>query len=714
MMGGSPAGESAVRRRTGMNISRRFLACALGLAMLPRAASHAAEPLVLSPPLHHLRADGPREWDEFPETADAPFLELRFAAQANSEEQTLSLRQQDVKQGWRVSLNGQPLGDLVRDENDMRIYLPVPAGVLRAGENVLRIEPQGRHAAPDDIRVGELVLWNQPRQDVLSVARLEVHVRDADQGDALPCRITILDAHGALQSVGAQSNQQLAVRPGTVYSANGRAQFGLPAGNYTVVAGRGFEYSLARSDVHVTAGDPVRCELSIRREVPTAGYVACDTHVHTLTFSGHGDATAEERMITLAGEGIELPIATDHNVNIDHGPLARKMDLHKYFTPVIGNEVTTRTGHFNVFPVAPGAPPPDASSSDWAVTLAAIHRTPGIKAVILNHARDIHSGTRPFGPENFNDAAAVNLHDWPMRFNAMEVVNSGANQSDILQLFQDWMTLLNRGHRVTPVGSSDSHDVSRHFVGQGRTYIRCRDDDPGDIHVDEAVASFLQGRVMVSYGLLTQITVDDKYGSGELAAVPDSQVRVTVRVLAPSWITADRVLLFANGELIRDKVVPSPADPALPPGVKFQATWSLDRPGHDVHLVAIGLGPGVPGLHWRTAKPYQPTSPAWQAQVLGCSGAVWLDADGDGRATPAVDYARKLVQQSQGNWQKLVAALAPYDAAVAAQAAQLFQAGGGELMTAEAEQVLNGAAPATRTGVRQYLAAWRENQIAGQ
>jgi hypothetical protein len=64
-------------------------------------------------------------------------------------------------------------------------------------------------------------------------------------------------------------------------------------------------------------------------------------------------------MITLAAEGIELPIATDHNVNIDHNPFARKMGVRKYFTPVVGNEVTTAVGHFNVFPVRPEVIIPD-------------------------------------------------------------------------------------------------------------------------------------------------------------------------------------------------------------------------------------------------------------------------------------------------------------------------------------------------------------------
>ncbi len=80
----------------------------------------------------------------------------------------------------------------------------------------------------------------------------------------------------------------------------------------------------------------------------------------------------------------------------------------------------------------------------------------------------------------------------------MELVNSAAQQSDMMQLVRDWMVLLNRGTLLTPVGSSDSHDVGRHFVGQGRTYLRSGDRDPGQIDVDEAVESFVQGRALVS------------------------------------------------------------------------------------------------------------------------------------------------------------------------------------------------------------------------
>jgi hypothetical protein len=274
-----------------------------------------------------------------------------------------------------------------------------------------------------------------------------------------------------------------------------------------------------------------------------------------------------ERMITLAGEGIELPIATDHNVYIDYESTSRQMKVREYFTPVTGNEVTTPRGHFNVFPVRTGATIPDFKQTDWKLLFDDIFRVPGVKVAILNHARDLHSGVRPFGPVVHNALVGQNLEGWLLRFNGMEVVNSGAIQSDALQLFRDWMGLLNAGHFLTPVGSSDSHDVSRYIVGQARTYVRCDDADPSKLDVDAAVNNFVQGRVMVSYGLLTELTVNQKYSCGELATVPDDVVDVNVRVLGPEWVHADRLLLFSNGRILKDESL-SPILESQASGVK--------------------------------------------------------------------------------------------------------------------------------------------------
>jgi hypothetical protein len=553
----------------------------LGLMLLlMQCATSSAQPLVTG--LQHLRSGETREWEEFPEQAAASRLETTFTAEANAGEWTLHLRQQDVKQVWPVLLNGQMLGELVRDENDMVIGFAVPAGRIVAGENRLQIAPRTSGTAPaDDIRVGEIRLDPRPFDAAFREAALEVAVRDADSQQQLPCRITVVNADGALQQLGTKSSPQSAVRQGTVYFAHGAGRLELPAGRYTMFAGRGFEYSLARQEVSVEVGQSSSVTMTIRREVPTEGYVACDTHVHTLTHSGHGDATIEERMLTIAGEGIELPIATDHNKHIDYEPMARQLAVRDWFTPVMGNEVTTPRGHFNIFPVAAAAMPPNHRLTEWPALFADIAEQAAPRIIILNHARDLHSGVRPFGPKLFNAAVAEHEFPWPAALNAMEVINSGATQTDPLRLLHDWMALLNRGRTITPIGSSDSHDVARHFIGQGRTYIRCDDRDPGQIPISDALDSLAAGRVLVSYGLLVELTVNDRFRSGDLVPPSDGPLRLSLRVLAPHWVQSRRVLLFANGQLIREEAV-DPQPSALP-GVPWSAVWELPRPRHDVH-----------------------------------------------------------------------------------------------------------------------------------
>lgn len=369
----------------------------------------------------------------------------------------------------------------------------------------------------------------------------------------VPCRLTVLSARGALATTGATSTDRLAVRPGVIYTADGTAKFGLPAGEYTIHAGRGFEYGTETVRVSLKPGENVRKEFVIRREVATPGFVACDTHVHTLTHSGHGDSTDIERAITAAGEGLELVVATDHNIQVDYHAAAVKAGVRKYFTPVVGNEVTTGVGHFNVFPLAVGAPVPNFKVKDWKGLTAALDEAKAPRVVILNHARDLHAKFRPFGPE-------------------------------------------------------------RHVA----------------------------------------LTGEDLDG------------------------------------------------------------WTRPRLAHDVHLVAVTSGPGVDGLFWPIGKPYQAASPVVRKRVIGLTGAVWLDGDGDDKRSSAHDYAEKVVPAAGTDWRKAVKALAAYDEATAAQAAGLLRAAGVSLSDKDVRAAAKAAGEQVLRGFDAYAEAWRASQIARQ
>lgn len=656
---------------------------------------------------HHLRSGTGREWVRFAVESEGPRLRLPFKAQRNEREATLLIGQFDVRQVWKVNVNGREVGRLERDENRMTGCWALPPGALLDGDNELDIVGTGKDS--DDIEVGPIRIVPRPMKKVLNAATIDVIVTDADNEQALPCRLTIVDDHDALVPIGVKSGGQLAVRTGVVYTGNGRARFGVPVGKYKLFAGRGFEYSRAEATVAAARGKTSKVKLSIRREVPTAGWVACDTHVHTVTYSGHGDATIDERMITLAGEAVELPIATDHNTHTDYEAPARQAEMRRHFTPVIGNEVTTRRGHFNIFPLSATAKVPDHRVTDWSVLLPALFKTPNVQIVILNHGRDLHAGFRPFGPENFNEAVGWNFVGDEVGFNAMEVMNSAAQQTDQFELYRDWMTLTNRGYKITPIGSSDSHDVNRFIVGQGRTYIQCDDSDPARIEVAAACRSLRSGRVRAGCGLLVDLKVDGRFGPGDVVSV-GKELDVQARVLGPNWTTASDLKLFANGIQVREMTIKRRVEDR---GVIADRRWKLGIPRHDVFLSALASGPAIDHPSWPIALPYQSRGESWTKSVMGFTGAIWIDVDGDGKFTSAFGYAARLVKKSDGKLKAVVGRLKDYDSAVAAQAASILHASGHDLDAQSSRTVWTTASESVKRGFQQYLDAWTMCRTAG-
>jgi hypothetical protein len=537
-------------------------------------------------------------------------------------------------------------------------------------------------------------------------SRLTVDARDPATDRGIPCRITVVDEGGQPAPLQAARSSKLAVRPGVVYTPNGRAEVELAPGRYTVYASRGFEWGVDRATLNLAGGDDAAVHLAIRREVPTDELIACDTHVHTLTHSGHGDATIEERAITLAGEGIELPVATDHDyLTDDLAAAAGKLGVRAYFTPVVGDEVTTRVGHFNAFPLPTDRPPPSNKPTDWAEILGGIRSAPGERVVILNHPRDLHGNFRPFDPEHFNSVTGEHRRG-TIGVDAIEVINSGAMQSDPMRPVRDWMALLNHGERLVAVGASDSHDVAGHIVGQGRTYIAGRDEDPARIDINSAVRNLRAGRALVSLGLLAKLDVDDRFGPGDLATGVGERLRLRVVVLGPSWTGVDRIEVFANGVAVGGATFPAETRP----GEKYALAKEIARPRHDLYLVAVATGPGVTAPYWPIERPYQPTSPSYTPRVMAVTNPVYIDGDLDGSWTSPRAYASIVIGREGTDPARLIPALTGYDEAVAAQAAGLCQAAGHDVRRGEFPRRLAKASEPVRRGFARFAATLPEVQ----
>src|ERR1051326_5217897 len=238
----------------------------------------AAQPLrVLDDKLYYLGTPGDPEWQEFAgRTPHGRRLDLKFTTQANTNENTLFIRQRDVKLDWGIELNGRKLGKLFLSEQDLIQALPLPAGALHDGENTISITPPN---ARDDIEVGEIRLDSRPPSQALNESTLNITVTDEDTQQPLPCRLTVADRNGSLFPFHVDNGQSpnpghprstnrppsfLPLRPGVVYSGTGAVRIGLPAGYYTLYASRGLEYSVRTQRLTLPPGRTYPLPLRIR------------------------------------------------------------------------------------------------------------------------------------------------------------------------------------------------------------------------------------------------------------------------------------------------------------------------------------------------------------------------------------------------------------------------------------------------------------------
>ncbi|MBG87525.1 MAG: hypothetical protein CMO80_11580 [Verrucomicrobiales bacterium] len=646
---------------------------------------------VIADNTYFLGTPGFPEWEEnVGRKAHGRELHLDFESKANPKAKTLLIQQEGVKEGWSVYLNGKRLGGLVRSQTRLVHHLEVPERVMKDGTNKLSIRAPKRI---DDINVGPIRLRDGAKR-FLAEGWLETRLFD-ESGQMMPGRVTIADENGAQAALYLDGAPKVIGRAGVVYTGHGYARVGLPEGTYDIWGSRGFEYSIAKRRVKIRKGHVTSVDLHLNREVDTRGWVSVDSHIHTLTFSGHGDSTLDERMLTISGEGIEVAISTDHNHHTDFHQPAVDLGVRKHFTPVVGNEVTTKIGHLNSFPMKLDASIPPYKLTNWVELLEGIRSSPGVQVVQLNHPRNVHSGFSPTATNVFD--RVTGRSGMGVGYDAMEVVTSAAMQSDPMCLFRDWFALLNRGHRIVGMGSSDTHDVSRFILGQARTYIRAKDEDSGAIDVDELCDSLLDGKASISFGLLAEIDVNGA-SIGDVIQTKDGKVRVTIEVIGPSWVCADRVELFANGISIGRRDFTSGSEIRKGRFVFDTQIWN------DAYLVAIATGPGLREPFWDTPRPYQLSSKKFTPRLIAATNPVWVDADGDGR----VNSPRAVAEQALEKAQHPVAALksiALKDAAVAVQMAEFLAAriGKDELKRAVPKEAIN-----VRAGVNAYLSGRAE------
>jgi hypothetical protein len=405
---------------------------------------------------------------------------------------------------------------------------------------------------------------------------------------------------------------------------------------------RGFEYIPFLGSIEIKAGETANLEAVLVHAVDTTGYLSVDMHVHAGP-SGDNKITIPERIETVAAEGLEVVVSTDHEAVIPWQPGIDAAGLGDWVATVLGEEVTaTVPEHINAFPFEPRfdldarGGPVRWYGMDISHVFAAI-RERGASIIQLNHPRNdcaymcLIDYNRATGEANLTHPEYLGLQPgdslWSWNFDSIEYMNGNdrvfmdPKKPKSTGTFEDWMSFINLGHRIAGVANTDAHDYG--VPGSPRTYFPSSTDNPAEFKLDDLVNAIKQGRVLASSGSFARVLVNGEFGMGDTAVAHGQTVDLWLHVESIPQIDVTRVKVFVNC----DQVI----NVALPPGddvVRYDGHVSVPVE-KDSQIVVMGFGKNRLPLNFPQFNP------------LGVprftTNPIYVDVSGDGYTPPGWD-----------------------------------------------------------------------------
>lgn len=414
-----------------------------------------------------------------------------------------------------------------------------------------------------------------------------------------------------------------------LYPYQGTISTLLPPGKYKVVATRGFFYSVEEKEVEITTNQESQVTLSLKRWVDTSKAVSGDFHVHAKGSPDSQDSN-QLKVASMAGEGLELAVSTDHEFVTDYQPYIKDMKLESWIRGVVGEEVTTHFGHFNIYPIPFKPEEVNQGAFQWYEHLApgmfefVAKQAPG-SVIQINHPRGAAAGSY-FSYAGYNPdtgKADVRPNEWSWKFNAIEVFNGRDFSKALTTTVEDWYSMLNFGYRMTAMGNSDSHRATTSETGYPRNMVLVGSQDPQSLTMEALGTAIKQQKVVISAGAMISLLASasgDKNQAvslGETVSLTGSKVFLHIRVDASPWVHLDTLKIIGNGKVVQEKALPQKADAV----VRFDETVELS-PTQDTWYIVMVTGSKTLGVAVPGAPPFAVTNP------------VYVDVDRDKTFTP--------------------------------------------------------------------------------
>jgi hypothetical protein len=417
----------------------------------------------------------------------------------------------------------------------------------------------------------------------------------------------------------------------------------LPVGNYFVTASRGPEYTIETKIVEIFQDETVELAFRIDRVVNTDNLVSIDPHMHTIY--SDGTVNIAERIKSIVAEGVDVAVATDHNMVNDYLPKLLELGLNPYLATIVGNEVTTGgVIHYNTYPLHYRADEQNNGAVNphrkTATPLFQASRIKDPEALLqVNHPR---SGTIGY----FNNVAldpesASSAHkNFDLNFDVLEALNGPYVYSSNEQSINDWLNLMNRGHFYPIVASSDSHTIDGGQPGYSRTYVIYDGKKGDDLDVGSLIRGMKKGHSFATNGPIVDLKINGTYIPGDLFTDRTGKVDIRIKVESAPWISVEEVRLIINGE----RRIVFPVDRQNDNVVKFSENLSLPVE-KDCYIAAEVLGGkslfpvhqarARHGLRENATLPYAITNP------------VFIDTDGNSKFDPPLPKTIHLLENTE-------------------------------------------------------------------
>lgn len=499
----------------------------------------------------------------------------------------------------RVNLtrNGQSVPAYPDELGRIRLDLP-------RGDWKLEAVDHGRPTVSRSFTLGEehakLELAMEP------AARITFDVRKED-GSPSPCKAQFIGVEGTPSPNLGPTDRARGCRD-QYHAHSGKFAVALAPGKYRVVLTRGIEHDHFEKIVTLPKGETVAITATLRRSVPTPGWVSTDFHNHS-TPSGDNVCGTDDRVINLAAEHIEFAPTTEHNRIYDWAPHIEKLGLSKEISTIPGIELTGSGAHLNAFPLSPRPNLQDGGSPVWVkdprINAINLRNHQGFRAdrwIHVNHPDMIENffdrdkdGNRDGGfdgivtlldaIETENYRAAHVLDDAPFHIGR----RAGREQVVVNREFV-WLQLLNQGRILWGIAVSDAHHVHGNGVGGWRTYVRSSTDEPSKIDWREISRRAKAGQMILTTGPYLEVETLDGVLPGGYARANEF-VELKTRVSCPSWIEVDRVQVLVNGRQEPSLNFTRKSHPKLFADgvVKFDQTLRVPLE-EDAHLIVVAYG----------------------------------------------------------------------------------------------------------------------------